>query len=133
MDVMQKNDHIDFWVQTALRDWEVANDLFQSGKYMYCLFFAHLTIEKLLKAHWLKDTGESAPPKVHSLTALHEKIGFKLPTHLETELPIITAWNLEARYQDYKDRFYKTCTPEYTAAKLNIVNELKECLIKGLQ
>lgn len=130
---MQKKDHIDFWVQTALRDWEVANDLNQSGKFMYCLFFAHLTVEKLLKAHWLKDTGESAPPKVHSLTTLHEKIAFKLPPHLEAELPIITAWNLEARYQDYKDRFYKTCTPEYTSAKLNIVNELKECLIKGLQ
>lgn len=100
---------------------------------MYSLFFAHLTIEKLLKAHWLKDSGELAPPNVHSLTALHERIGFNLPTHLEAELPIITAWNLEARYQDYKDRFYKTCTPEYTSELLKIVNELKERLIKGLQ
>lgn len=130
---MSTKDHIDFWVQTALRDWEVANDLFKSGKYMYSLFFAHLTVEKLLKAHWLKKTGESAPPKVHSLTALHERIGFSLPSHLEAELPIITAWNLEARYQDSKDRFYKTCTLAYTSAKLKIVNELIECLIKGLQ
>ena len=104
MAIMQQKDHIDFWVQTALRDWEVANDLYLSGKYMYSLFFAHLTIEKLLKAHWL----------------------------METELPIITAWNLEARYQDYKDRFYKACTSEYTTAKLKTVNELKECLIKDL-
>ena len=100
---------------------------------MYCLFFAHLAVEKLLKAHWIKDNENVNPPRVHSLASLYEQVELSLPDHLEAELPIITSWNLEARYQDYKDRFYKICTKEYAAEKIEIVNELIECLIRNLQ
>ncbi len=46
---------ISYWVRSAEHDWEAAMTLFHSGKNMHALFFAHLTIEKFLKAHWVKD------------------------------------------------------------------------------
>ena len=49
------------------------------------------------------------------------------------ELRIITAWNMEGRYQDYKDRFYKLCTKEYTNSKLKTVKKIREWLLKKLQ
>ena len=115
---MGKNDHVNYCVNSALRDWEVAHDLVKAGRYMYALFFAHLTIEKLLKAHWVKEHEESYPPHLYNLTALYDQINLNLESNFTDELPIITSWNIEARYQDYKDRFYKLCAREYTEKKL---------------
>lgn len=42
---------VDHWRQAALEDWEVATDLVRRGRYRHGLFFAHLAIEKAVKAH----------------------------------------------------------------------------------
>ena len=129
---MRKNEHIKYWLTTALRDWDVTCDLVKSKRYMYALFFAHLVIEKLLKAHWVKENKDDIPPRLHNLSALYDKLKFELPTDLKDELTIITSWNIEARYQDYKDRFYKICTQDYTEKKLKIVEEIIKCMTKTL-
>lgn len=129
---MEKNEHINYWVNSALRDWEVVHDLVAAGRYMYALFFAHLTVEKLLKAHWVKEHDQSYPPPLHNLTALYDHIKLNLGSNFTDELPIISSWNIEARYQDYKDRFYKLCTREYTESKLKIVEGLVKCLTEKL-
>jgi HEPN domain-containing protein len=129
---MEKNEHINYWVNSALRDWEVVHDLVAAGRYMYALFFAHLTVEKLLKAHWVKEHEESYPPLLHNLTALYDQIKLNLGSNFTDELPIISSWNIEARYQDYKERFYKLCTRAYTENKLKIVEEMVKCLTKKL-
>ncbi|MGH7601969.1 MAG: HEPN domain-containing protein, partial [bacterium] len=38
------------WLESAEKDWDVARNLFKLKHYAYCLFFCHLTLEKLLKA-----------------------------------------------------------------------------------
>ena len=42
---MEKKEHMQYWIDSVFRDWEVVKDLVKAGKYMYALFFAHLTIE----------------------------------------------------------------------------------------
>ena len=38
-----------YWFDSAEKDWGVAQLLFASKKYMHCLFFGHITLEKILK------------------------------------------------------------------------------------
>jgi len=67
---MLKSDHIEYWLKSAANDWETAEYLFQGKKYVYCLFLAHLVLEKLIKAHWVKDNDSNYPPKTHNLVYL---------------------------------------------------------------
>jgi HEPN domain-containing protein len=48
---MERSEAIRFWRESSDNDWEVVISLFQNNHFMHCLFFAHLSIEKLLKAH----------------------------------------------------------------------------------
>ena len=58
---MNKSDYIEYWRLTAGKDWEAAGHLFEKGDYLHSLFFAHLVLEKLLKAHFVK----TMPPIFH--------------------------------------------------------------------
>ena len=42
---------IEYWNRSAQEDWQVAQQLVESGKIRHGLFFAHLALEKVLKAH----------------------------------------------------------------------------------
>lgn len=41
---------VKYWIEAATHDLEMANSLFRMGKYDYCLFLCHLSMEKLLKS-----------------------------------------------------------------------------------
>jgi HEPN domain-containing protein len=99
-----------------------------SGNYVQALFFAHLVIEKLLKAHWVKDNSGSFPPRVHNLEYLLAQTNLTMPPEDIDELRIMNAWNIEGRYQDYKDLLYRTTTQAYTEEKMLKVNQIREWL-----
>ena len=40
--------HVAYWVDSADHDLEVAESLFKNEKYDWCLFIAHLVLEKML-------------------------------------------------------------------------------------
>jgi HEPN domain-containing protein len=46
--MMSKEDHINFWIESAESDLDVAEVLFSTGKYTWCLFISHLILEKML-------------------------------------------------------------------------------------
>ncbi len=50
-----------YWRDGAHEDWEMAEDLVARGKTRYGLFFAHLALEKALKAHVCRVTLQLAP------------------------------------------------------------------------
>jgi HEPN domain-containing protein len=68
---LTKEDHISFWQKSAEQDKDTMNYLFTGKKYVHALFFAHLMMEKLLKAHWVKDNKGNYPPKIHNLNIIH--------------------------------------------------------------
>ena len=45
------SEQIKYWKTTAREDWEAAGELVESRRIRQGLFFAHLALEKLLKAH----------------------------------------------------------------------------------
>ena len=48
-----KEQHIAHWLAQSNDDWEAAELLFTGKKYLHSLFFAHLSLEKVCKAHWI--------------------------------------------------------------------------------
>jgi HEPN domain-containing protein len=77
------------WYFQADYDLEVAEDMFKSGRYIYCIFMCHLSLEKGLKGLFNKSTGVY-PPKSHSLIYFVEKIGLVLT---DTDLEFLFALN----------------------------------------
>jgi HEPN domain-containing protein len=129
---MDKKEHIAYWLKMAQRDWESVLILQKSQQNVQSLFFAHLVIEKMLKAHFVKDNIENTPPFTHNLETLYNQSNLDLEGNFFDLLGTMNGWNIEGRYQDYKDKFYKMCTNVYVETKLLGVNELKECLAQNL-
>ena len=125
---MTKREKIAYWLKSADYDWQVAGHLFEKGDYPYALFLGHLTIEKSLKALYV-DRLDEAPPFVHRLTYLAEKIDLDLSQERMEMMEIVTDFNLEARYPDEKFSFHKKCTKEFTEANMEMIKELREWLL----
>ena len=73
---MDKEKKVAYWIKTAENDSVVTGHLFEKGDYPYALFFGHLTIEKLLKAIFVRKIRRT-PPYTHRLTYLAEKAEFR--------------------------------------------------------
>ncbi len=91
------SEQISYWQNSAREDFEVAKQLVDSGKNRHGLFFAHLALEKVLKAHVCKTTQELAP-RVHNLVRLSEISGITTPESYVILLSEMNAFNLEGRY-----------------------------------
>jgi HEPN domain-containing protein len=131
--MMTKEDHINHWVNTAQYDWTGAESAFDTKNYLHCLFWAHLVLEKLAKAHWVKNHQENIPPKVHTVVWLLEQSNINLGEDFMKFLELFNRFQLSARYPDYINDMYKVCTKDYTTAQLEKVREVRQCLIEMLQ
>ena len=88
--------------------------MFDNKKFDWSLFVGHLMIEKLLKALYVKINNDY-PPFIHNLLRLAEKCDLELNDDQKLFLVTVTAFNINARYDDYKMSFQQKCTPEFTA------------------
>jgi len=88
---------IAYWRTGAGEDWEAARQLVDGGKARHGLFFAHLALEKLLKAHVCKRTQKIAP-KLHNLVRLAEMAELDLDAYHLDILAEMNEFNLEGRY-----------------------------------
>jgi len=73
--------------------------LCEKGRFRHGLFFAHLAIEKMLKAHVTLKT-QQVPPKIHNLLRLAETAGIELLPEQELWLSRFNMFQLEGRYPD---------------------------------
>jgi len=65
---------IDYWIDSAEDDILTADLLIREKRLLHGLFFCHLVIEKAIKAHYVKTTGNVAP-RTHNLINLSETAG----------------------------------------------------------
>jgi HEPN domain-containing protein len=98
MDVKKQ---IDYWRTSAEEDFAAAQSLLEKGHFRHCLFFAHLAIEKMLKAHVTRKTGD-IPPKIHNLVRLADIAGLKLDSKQKDVLREFGIYQLEGRYPDFE-------------------------------
>ena len=91
--------HISHWKNGAEEDFEVADHLIKSGKIRHGLFFLHLSLEKILKAHVCRNSKDMAP-RLHNLVRLAELSGI---TFLEEDTDFLAEMNplnIEGRYPE---------------------------------
>jgi HEPN domain-containing protein len=98
MDVKKQ---INYWRTSSEEDFAAAQSLLEKGHLRHCLFFAHLAIEKMLKAHVTRKTGD-VPPKIHNLVRLAEIAGLKLDSEQKDLLREFGIYQLEGRYPDFE-------------------------------
>ena len=120
---MTINEQIEYWVSTAEHDLPVAESLFEKGHYVWCLFIGHLILEKIIKAHFVKDT-EQTPPKIHDLVKLVNRTKLQLTQEQLEFFLRVNNFNLENRYPDYKQNLYKTLTKNYSEENFNKIKEI---------
>ena len=128
---MTIQEQVEYWIELADQDLPVAESLFKNGHFMWCLYIGHLILEKALKAKYVKDN-EITPPKVHDLLKLAKSTKLNLTTENEEFLNRVTDFNIEARYTDYKSKFYKLCTKEFTETNFSKIKETFEWIKKEL-
>jgi len=121
---MNKKERVDFWIKSAKEAKEVMLWLYKGKRYSDALFYGQLMLEKLLKAVYISKFNKS-PPFVHDLLFLAKKSKLEVTVDLSKDLEIITGFNINARYDDYKESFRTTATKEYTIAFFEIIEEIE--------
>jgi HEPN domain-containing protein len=115
---------IEYWIAGSDDDYETMVAMYDSKRFSWSLFIGHLMIEKLLKAYFVKVKSDY-PPFIHNLLRLAEKAELDLTDDIKKQLVTITAFNINARYDDYKMSFKKQCTPDFTEEWINKLKELR--------
>jgi HEPN domain-containing protein len=124
---MTLEEQVKFWISNAENDLIVCESLFNNKHYAWCLFIGHLVIEKTLKAFYIRDNLKF-PPKSHDLVKLALSTKLDLENSQIQFLDKINTFQIESRYPDYKSKFYKLCTHEFTEENLNMIKELYQWL-----
>lgn len=114
---------INHWIESSDKDFKTMMDLYKTQNNSWSLFMGHLVIEKLLKALFVKNNDEF-PPLIHDLRRLSEKSNLILDFDRQVLLDSISRFNINARYDDYKQSFHRLCTDNFTA---EWIEKIKDC------
>jgi HEPN domain-containing protein len=131
--MMTKEQYIGYWIETAQNDWVTVETLFETKRHLHCLFWAHLTLEKLAKALWVKNHQENIPPKVHNIVWLLEESQVEILPENIVFLEVFNRFQLSSRYPDYLRKMDKLCTQDFVIEQLQKVKEIRICLLEMLQ
>ena len=120
---------VNHWINTSDSDYDTMITLFESKSYAWALFLGHISTEKLMKALYVKKFEKHAP-FTHNLYRLSELMELDLSDEYLDWLDEITSFNLNARYDDYKNEFNKLCTKEYTNRWINNIKIIRTWIKK---
>ncbi len=119
------------WLDSAEQNSSTMHHLIVSKDYSWALFLGHLVIEKTLKAIFVSRFNKHAV-FTHDLLRLAKKVELDLTEEQEEWLDEITTFNINARYDNYKQDFYKLCTKDFTTKWIGRIEILKKWLTNQL-
>ena len=122
---------VSYWVDSSDKDFKTMENLMVSGDYNWAMFLVHLVIEKLLKALFIRKNRKHAVYG-HDLLRLTSDLDIKIDSVKEEWLDQITTFNLNARYDSYKQDFYTLCTKEFATEWKIRIEELRAWLLNQL-
>lgn len=132
METAIKNKRVKHWLAQGKEDLEAARVMFRSGRWKYTIFMCQQSVEKYLKAVFLKNEGEF-PPRIHNLFRLAEKIDKELFTekHLEffSELSL---YYIQSRYPEDIDKMQEINKKSRAAEILKKTEEVIKWVKKTL-
>ena len=119
-----KNNVQDNWIKLAEYDFITAHSMFDTARYLYVAFMCQQSLEKLLKALYIKEKNET-PPYTHNLIKLVENLSINsaLDESKNKFLEIINSYYIESRYTENIVEISKSLTREKVK---NILKETEE-------
>ena len=120
---------IKHWVDSSEDDLKTMWTLFNSKSFGWALFIGHISVEKLLKALFVKKFN-THPPFTHNLYRLAEMNGIELTEEYSDWLDKITSFNINARYDDYKKEFYLSCTVDFAKEWLEKIEIIRKWILQ---
>lgn len=102
---------VQYWIELSEYDLKVAESLFEKGHFLYVGFMCHQSVEKMLKALYVKKH-DTVPPYIHKLDKLIELTGLELPEDKLDLIDELSPLNIQARYPTYKEAIYRLIDKE---------------------
>ena len=121
---MEMEEKVQYWLDIANEDLDVAEDMHKTKHWLYVAFMCHQVMEKMLKAYWTA-TREDTPPYIHSHVKLLDACGL-LDQMTEEQLEFIdfmVPMNIEARYPEYKQNLAAHLNEQVS---LDIIDKTKQ-------
>jgi len=105
--------------------------LFNNNKYVYSLFFLHLSIEKVLKALYVKINNLQAPP-IHNLLELIKSSGVKLDADQQKFINVLLPFYIQARYPDAKRELISKTNKDFSSNLINKGEKFRSWILNKL-
>ncbi|MBF0377345.1 MAG: HEPN domain-containing protein [Desulfamplus sp.] len=120
------SDKVKYWIELSDYDIDTADAMFNTKRYLYVGFMAHQSIEKIIKAYYVKIHGETAPFS-HNLSYLAKeaKIFNQFSTEQISFLDILEPLNIECRYPSHKEHLFKSLNEKRCKEILHNTKELQ--------
>jgi HEPN domain-containing protein len=124
---------VSYWIDIADYDLATAEAMLSTERYLYVGFMCHQTIEKLLKAYYVRVINDT-PPYTHNLSRLASlsSIYPELSESQKDLLDMLEPLNVETRYPTQKDMILKSLTREKCEALIGMTKELSEWITRQL-
>ena len=110
---MTREEKVHYWLDIADYDFDTAEAMYQTGRWLYVAFMCHQAIEKTLKAYWCSTQPED-PPYTHNHKRLASGCGLydQMTNAQKAFIETITNYNIEARYPEDKEALSRTLTKQ---------------------
>ena len=120
------NDKVKYWLELSDYDFETAEAMHKSKRFLYVGFMCHQTIEKIFKAYFSHKKEDTAPYS-HSLSYLAKKGDFynDFSEDQKDFIDQIEPLNIEARYPLHKERLLKSLNENKCREILDKTNDLQ--------
>jgi len=130
---MIAEEHINSLIAEAKQDIGASEALAAAGYYAHSLFFAHLVLEKLCKALWMKNKKSIDYPYTHNLTRLLKEINATLTNEQVQFYSDMNLFQAKGRYPDTLHAIENTITNDtYVTIEVQLKKEI-QWLTKQLQ
>lgn len=118
------------WFFQSNYDLETANSMFETGRYIYCVFMCHLSLEKCLKGLIIKQKNVY-PPKTHNLVYLIELLELELSEEDSRFLFSLNKISVPTRYPENLSQLIDEYNKAKTTDILSSSKRIQEWIIKS--
>ena len=118
---------IDNWISLAKYDLETADAMLKAERYLYVAFMCQQSIEKILKACYVKQY-TTTPPYTHNLLRLIKDLTFndEITSEITEIIETLNSYYIESRYTEDIEELSKYLTKSKATFILNSTKELFE-------
>ena len=129
---METTKKIDYWYDIAFYDLQTARQMQKTKRYLYTVFLCQQSIEKMLKALFLKKCGKEAP-FTHNLVYLASAVNAGLDDEHTNLLSELTTYYIAGRYPTYKAKLSRLVKSKRAEDMLKQTEGLFQCLRRKLK